>query len=1649
MYYFMVCKRFRSFDDYQRYRMIRWLSPACLFCILNFSHTPPAWATLSGTFVVGRDGDFPTLSAALDTINSSGIGGDVLLKIEPGQQTGPFSLGAFPGTVSHTLSISAIEDGSVILATDDSSIPLFSVHGAQNVLLEGLILRGATSSAPLFRIDSTSSNISLSACTHEGGGSGRLVEVLGSSVRAIRWNNSSFRKAAYGVYFDGMESSASDNRVSSCVFDSVQHGIYVSRQTNFSVVNCEIRPNLGTGSDGASGVTIAAQNPADSVFVSGNEFSGIRTSTGYAVAIRHNPLNSTAFLRASNNFIFGFQNTGSSQVRAIYVSGGQNRILNNSILVNDVAATGAAYSLYNGLVAADSRLTFVNNILVNLEATRPAYNAFMLTQAAAVDCDNNIYYGTGTGYRLGWLYQAFQTLASWQSGTGHDANSYSGDPQFASSADLHLQETSAIAHQNGAVVLDVPVDIDGEFRFQPPDIGADEFTYLAPPVDAAILNVIDLPTAFPEHSLLRIEVVVQNRGRERLSGLPLRLSYADTARAEVMISLSPSEADTFSLLWSTVGAHESAELIIEAVLGADANPSDNARAFQFAVVDQPLQGIYRVGGFDAHFNSLLEASTALSSQGVSGPVTLELAPGIYNDNLVLESVIGLSAESPLHVKPSPLDEGIVQLSPISGQRVILLSDVSFVTIEGLILQGSSGTLEGIALINGSHNNTIRNCRILCTSQEQSNASGVYIGQNCRDNTLSELDISYSYSGIRLDGSSSGDQRNNVIRECRVYNVRSCITASWQRSLQIQECELRAGYSGAPAPCYGIRISSLSPQDTVTLERNSIIGALASGSLTALSCEAGNGVLLAVNNWIGNFDAANLGPLTAVSVISGTAMLYFNTIRLGDVNAQSVTGIAVSGTQTYASLVNNIVEISDPDATARFIEWNSGSITANHNLYDAPGTNTAFRFASGSLDNEYQTLAAWIASTAQDSNSVSATAGFESSTGFHVRPDASGPSNRGLGIPSFIYDLDGEPRDSLPDIGADEYTFLPAVTDLAAESVELANMPAPAGEIAQVLTVVSNIGQTAVTDAEVTLLYNEVPLESRTVTLEPGAQTEQIWNWAAPQTLLAFGTLRLQVNAVSDVVNANNSLSQSIVIAGEPLADTVYVGMSRSELSTLDELTNHLKWRGVSSRVTVFLAPVLHVGPLVLYNIPGADSVNRVTISPAAESGAAITAGNSTAVIEFRDADFVTIDGVEILAGPGTAAAVLMDNMSCHNVVTNCQVSGSGSEILNTFGIRVSGTSSHGNEISGNTISGCYIGAALSNSENINSLGNVVIDNNISDVYYGVWVDHQHNALVKGNDIIPGSSAGPAGGCYGVYILQLGDEGSVRVEGNKIHGFLDSPGPRTNRACGVYSAPGITSYVEIVNNFIYGYSQLTSLRSRGVYLSSGNHLVANNSIRIGDSPADNDHAGIYVSTGTQHEIYNNCVMGYENDIVGYGIDVETGASILSDYNCMWGSSPSFKFAALGTQDFSSLSEWQSTGQDLHSLSAHARYVSSSDLHIQTTDTVLYARGLQLPEIPQDIDGDMRAAVPCIGADEYTLLTQLQPPAGLTVVVTSDSEVVLNWQPVAGASQYRIYGATTNNELETSPQELGTSTTASWIWDFSTDPTGFRFFQVRAE
>ncbi len=236
----------------------------------------------------------------------------------------------------------------------------------------------------------------------------------------------------------------------------------------------------------SSGVYLTGVTPNVSIY--NNKVSGIKNTNTGGTPIQGFLLGSTstaANVLVYNNSISDVQGTGASQVAGIYAFAGAGyKIYNNSVSLNTSnTETGISAGLYvyGTNITAANGWDIRNNILSNSKTGGSRY-AIYSTAANTVfsNIDYNNYSSSGTA--LGYTGSADRvTLANIQTGFGGNTNSLALTPIFNGTTDLHLSTSSNAGLDNKGVTLaEVTTDLDGTTRSATPDMGAYEFTYVAP-----------------------------------------------------------------------------------------------------------------------------------------------------------------------------------------------------------------------------------------------------------------------------------------------------------------------------------------------------------------------------------------------------------------------------------------------------------------------------------------------------------------------------------------------------------------------------------------------------------------------------------------------------------------------------------------------------------------------------------------------------------------------------------------------------------------------------------------------------------------------------------------------------------------------------------------------------------------------------------------------------------------------------------------------------------------------------------------------------------------------------------------------------------------------------------------------------------------
>ncbi len=289
-------------------------------------------------------------------------------------------------------------------------------------------------------------------------------------------NNSTTASQTYGI--------ASGTNTSCLIYENIVRAI----SSNLSSV-------AGIYVSGGSASTVRNNKVYDLTYTGTltSQVNGISTDTGSTSYVYNNfvsDLKAPAIASGTTPFIAG-----------ISVLGISNYLWYNTIFLNGTASNGMLNSAAIYISSATSLVEMKNNIFINMSAigSTGIANAIWktFTTWTSITSDNNIFFaGNGDTQHL-ICYDgtnSYQTFDAYQSASGNDSHSYTGDINFVNAVtapyDLDINPSLSSLADGAGVVITSPVSVTDDYHYQPratglagdlPDIGADEVTLLLLP----------------------------------------------------------------------------------------------------------------------------------------------------------------------------------------------------------------------------------------------------------------------------------------------------------------------------------------------------------------------------------------------------------------------------------------------------------------------------------------------------------------------------------------------------------------------------------------------------------------------------------------------------------------------------------------------------------------------------------------------------------------------------------------------------------------------------------------------------------------------------------------------------------------------------------------------------------------------------------------------------------------------------------------------------------------------------------------------------------------------------------------------------------------------------------------------------------------
>jgi hypothetical protein len=225
-----------------------------------------------------------------------------------------------------------------------------------------------------------------------------------------------------------------------------------------------------------------------------NLFNGItgNASTAYCIYLIADATAAAPNI-VRNNVISDINNNGI--IYGIYLSGSDYAYAeHNTVSLDDPANTGGA--TYGIAATGVNDKVRNNNITIGRAGTGAKYGLYYTTATTSLTSDyNNVYISStaGTNY-FGSYTNNYNTLSTWQTGTGYDLNSVSANPAYNNPAAYDYAPTN-VAVNNKALPIGLLYDILGISRSPlAPDPGAYEI-FNTPCMTAPPSNFFVVPSA--------------------------------------------------------------------------------------------------------------------------------------------------------------------------------------------------------------------------------------------------------------------------------------------------------------------------------------------------------------------------------------------------------------------------------------------------------------------------------------------------------------------------------------------------------------------------------------------------------------------------------------------------------------------------------------------------------------------------------------------------------------------------------------------------------------------------------------------------------------------------------------------------------------------------------------------------------------------------------------------------------------------------------------------------------------------------------------------------------------------------------------------------------------------------------------------------
>ncbi|MCG8476166.1 MAG: DUF4465 domain-containing protein, partial [Cytophagales bacterium] len=482
--------------------------------------------------------------------------------------------------------------------------------------------------------------------------------------------------------------------------------------------------------------------------------------------------------------------------------------------------------------------------------------------------------------------------------------------------------------------------------------------------------------------------------------------------------------------------------------------------------------------------------------------------------------------------------------------------------------------------------------------------------------------------------------------------------------------------------------------------------------------------------------------------------------------------------------------------------------------------------------------------------------------------------------------------------------------------------------------------------------------------------------------LDAGFVSYQAGDESAEVAGGNPEGNTEIVSG--LKGIYTLGASKeADFSTFEQLIGKINNLGIEESIVVEVEPGLYENCVIFPHAEGLSVEKTITVRSKTQNPEDVVftpklkGGTEKGIFHINGTDFLRLESMTFKTEQTRfESLVYMSGISRDNIIRNCvfeaPVYTDYTAHVNLFESKANNAENENNDrlwLDKNTFTGGYIAVYASGTgyvklpkeSGVRLTSNVLLNQGSK----GIYLSNQKDALVEKNNVSNTQTAKI--GFQGMDFYRM--TGNSIVRGNQV--YLALPGKMSAFGIEMRPASGSNEFpVQVYNNTVI--VETGSPFSAGILLKDACEFLSlqhNSVLMKGESPQT--ALGIHARKSSQVpenvRIENNIFQTQSGEVIRTKYESFFNALSFSN-NSIFSVGSEGSLAKISKEkSIKSIEEFNATGNAVNNLSEKADFLAPSILQLRSAGNL--QSGKNIPEIATDIQGDARATVPTIGADEF--------------------------------------------------------------------------------